>query len=179
MILGMLLLSSSMLPIHLAIAHILAPQPQGIFLLGGGHEREVATARFAKAHPELEVWISSGSNPERVEAIFTRFGIPMERVHLDYRAQDTVTNFTSMVSVFHKQDLHHLFLLTSDFHMARSRTLATLIFGFHSIVVTPIPIADQRESEPWFKLVRDSIRAIVWIITGYSGADFAILIPVS
>lgn len=176
-VLGMFLVSSSVLPLRLTIAHVLAPQPQGIFLLGGGHGREVAAARFAKSYPELEVWISSGSSPDRAKAIFTEMGISMERVHLDDRATDTVTNFTTMVSVFQEQDIHHVYLLTSEFHMARSRTLATLIFGFHGIIVTPIPIPDGKPSEPWFKIVRDGFRAILWIITGYSGANLAISYP--
>jgi len=170
-ILGIFFVGSTILPLRLTIAHILVPQPQGIFLLGGGHGREVATARFAKHFPELEVWVSGGSTRERVQEIFTQFGVSMERVHLDCRATDTVTNFTTMVDTFQEQNIRHLFLLTSDYHIARSRALATLIFGFHGILVTPIPIPDKKASEPWFKLARDSIRAIIWIITGYSATS--------
>jgi uncharacterized SAM-binding protein YcdF (DUF218 family) len=170
-VLGCLLFITSVLPIRLAVAKILAPEPQAIFMLGGGSEREEATALFAYHYPELDVWISSGASPEKSREIFTEAGVTIERVHLDYRAVDTVTNFTTMVEVFQQQGIHHVYLLTSEFHMARSRTLATLIFGFHGIIVTPIPISDSKNTEAKLKIIRDAIRAIVWLITGHSGSS--------
>jgi len=170
-VIGCLLFITGLLPIRLAVAKILAPQPQAILMLGGSWEREEATALFARRYPELPIWISSGTFPERVQTIFTRAGISMDRVHLDYRAVDTVTNFTTMVEVFQAQGIHHVYLLTSEFHMARSRVLATLILGVRGIIVTPIAISDSNGSEPRLKIIRDTIRAIVWLITGKSGAS--------
>lgn len=171
LILGALICFSSILPIRIAITHLLAPEPQAIFMLGGGWGRERVTALFAQSHPELEVWLSGGVQRERIEAIFTEAGVTMERVHLDYRALDTVTNFTTMVDVFKEAKINHVYLLTSEFHMARSRTIATIVFGFHGIIITPIPIPDQQKSEPWLKIPRDAFRAIVWVITGHSGSS--------
>jgi uncharacterized SAM-binding protein YcdF (DUF218 family) len=170
-ILGLFLLASLVLPVRIAIAHLVAPQPQAIFLLGGGHRREVATALFAKNHPDLDIWISTGITPERSEFYFTREGVSMDRVHHDYRAIDTVTNFTTMVEVFAQRDIHHVFLLTSEFHMARSRVIATLVFGFNGIIVTPIPLPNERDSEAWWKIPRDIFRSVLWILTGEGGTS--------
>jgi len=57
-----LLLPSSYIALRLAIARIVAPQPQAIFTLGGDRAREEFTATFALAHPELDVWISGGNS---------------------------------------------------------------------------------------------------------------------
>ena len=39
-------------------------EPQAILVLGGAPEREHFAAEFASEHPDLEVWVSSGTNPE-------------------------------------------------------------------------------------------------------------------
>lgn len=169
-LMGMVLVSKAALAFRIANTYLVAPEPEAIFLLGGGHQRERATAAFAQNHPDLEIWISSGISRKRSQPIYDQAAIPRERVHRNTQAVDTVTNFTTMVEVLKSRGIRHVYLLTSDFHMARSRTLALLIFGFHGLVVTPIPIPDQRESEPWLKTGRDAFRAILWIITGYSGA---------
>jgi uncharacterized SAM-binding protein YcdF (DUF218 family) len=36
-------------------------QPDAIFVLGGATERERFAAKFAQQHPDLPIWVSSGS----------------------------------------------------------------------------------------------------------------------
>lgn len=38
--------------------------PQAIFVLGGDPQREQFAAELAQTHPDLPIWVSSGSNPE-------------------------------------------------------------------------------------------------------------------
>jgi len=61
--------------------------------------------------------------------------------------------------------------LTEKAKLFKREVLATLIFGFHGIFVTPIPISDSQKLEPRLKIFRDAIRAIVWLITGHSGSS--------
>ncbi len=166
----------SIIPIRLAIARHQSPIPQAIFTLGGGQERESFTAQFAQKHPALEIWVSSGTTlPSKTREIFEVAGIPKERLHIDCRAIDTVTNFTSLVADFKKRNFQHLYLITASYHMARAKAIAAFVFGSRGIVVTPIPVDHQRPDsghppESFFRTLRDSARAMFWILTGRTGA---------
>lgn len=165
-----LLSISSLIPIKLAIAHSQTPIPQAILTLGGGVDREKFTAQFAQSHP-LTVWISSGSPRLQARQIFQDANIPTSKVILDYRATDTVSNFTSLVKDFQRQNCRHIYLITSDFHMPRAKAIAFIVLGSHGIAYTPVAIPTQRESESKLKIVRDSIRSVIWLITGISGSS--------
>ena len=78
-------------------------------------------AKFALNYPELPIWVSSGSNPEFAEWVFSEAGIESDRVHLDYRAVDTVTNFTTLVDELKAQGIESVYLITSDDHMRRAQ----------------------------------------------------------
>jgi uncharacterized SAM-binding protein YcdF (DUF218 family) len=167
----------SVIPLRLAIAHYQAPLPQAIFVLGGGKEREQFTAQFAQSHPKLPIWISSGIRPHKTHEIFRAASIPSNQLHIDCRAVDTVTNFTSLVAEFKKQNVQHLYLITADFHMPRAKAIATLVLGSQGIAFTPIsapippPSSDHHPPESWISTFRDSGRSIFWIVTGRSGAS--------
>ena len=90
----------SIIPLKLAIARYQSPSPQVILTLGGGHRREAFTAEFARSHPNLPIWVSSGTNEVRAREIFESAGVDNHRINLDYRATDTVTNFTTLVTDF-------------------------------------------------------------------------------
>lgn len=166
-----LLVILSIIPLRLTIASHIAPKPQAIFTLGGGWGREKFTAQFAQIHPNLDIWVSSGISKKQARKIFRAASIPDKRLHLDYRAVDTVTNFTSLVKEFQKRNIHHLYLITSDFHMARSKAIATFVLGSQGIAFTPVPIADKGYRESQLRIIRDSGRAILWIFTGHTGAS--------
>ena len=166
-----LLSISSLIPIKLAIAHSQTPIPQAILTLGGGTDREKFTAQFAQFHPSLTIWISSGSPPLLARQIFQDANISTS-INLDYRATDTVTNFTSLVKDFQRQNYKHIYLITSDFHMPRAKAIAFIVLGSHGIAYTPVAIPTQKEPESKLKIVRDSLRAVIWLITGRSGSSF-------
>lgn len=164
------LLLLAIIPVRLALAFYQAPHPQAILTLGGGGDREPFTAQFAKHYPSLDIWVSSGQPPNEALAIFQVFGIPDARVHLDRRAVDTVTNFTSLVADFKHQGIQHLFLITSDFHMPRAKAIATIVFGSQGITFTPVTIPSDKPLESEFHVLRDVVRALLWLVTGRTGA---------
>jgi uncharacterized SAM-binding protein YcdF (DUF218 family) len=165
----MLLLS--IIAVRLAISSYQAPHPQAILTLGGGIDREKFTAQFAQAHPSLEIWVSSGTEPEKARAVFRQAGIPDEQVHLDRRAVDTVTNFTTLVADFKNCGIQHIYLITSDFHMPRAKAIATIVLGVWGIVFTPISIPTNQPPESWLHVLRDFTRSLLWIVTGRTGAS--------
>lgn len=168
---ALILAIACIIPVRLAIAHFQTPQPQAILTLGSWSDREYFTAQFATAHPNLEIWVSTGTPPENARAIFRAFNIPDSRVHLDRRAVDTVTNFTTLVEDFKQRRIQHLYLITSDYHMRRARAIATLILGSAGIAFTPVAVPSGEPPESPLRILRDIGRAILWIFTGLSGAS--------
>ncbi|MGB3757890.1 MAG: YdcF family protein [Rivularia sp. (in: cyanobacteria)] len=159
------------IPIRLTLASYKSPQPQAILTLGGGSVREKFTATFAQSHPSLDIWVSTGIPPKQANQIFRAAGINLERVRLDYRAADTVTNFTSLVEDFKNRNIHHLYLITSDFHMRRAKAIATVVLGSQGIAFTPVPIPSNQSRETTLHVMRDIGRALVWLYTGHTGAS--------
>ena len=149
------------IPTRLFVAKRQAPQPQAIFVLGGHPDREKAAAQLAKYYPELEVWVSSGSDAAIAHSTFLAVGISDNRLHLDYRASDTVTNFTTLVQTFKSLDIQHVWLVTSDFHMDRAEAIAYLVLGSHGITYTTHIVPSNRAEEPTWKIGRDAMRSAI------------------
>ena len=159
----------SIIPIRLVIAYYQAPHPQAILILGGPSEREKFTAQFAKAHSNLDIWLSTGIPPRQAQSLFQAAGIPSQYIHLDYRATDTVTNFTTLVSDFKQNHVQHLYLITSDFHMPRAT--ATIVLGTQGITFTPVAVPSNRPKESSLRILRDMGRSLFWLATGRTGAS--------
>jgi len=147
-------------------------RPQALLVLGGAIEREVFAAKFALNYPELPIWVSSGSNPEFAQWVFSEAGIESDRVHLDYRAVDTVTNFTTLVDELKAQGIESVYLITSDDHMRRAQIIGEIVLGSRGISFKPVAVPSGRTPEPMEKALRDGARAILWLTTGYTGANF-------
>lgn len=147
--------------------------PQAVLVLGGAAERERFAAEFAKQHPELPVWVSSGSNPEYAEWVFTEAGIDPTRIHLDYQAVDTVTNFTTLADYFKTRNIRSVYLITSDYHMRRAQVIGEIVLGSRGIDFQPVAVPSKRSPEPMNKVVRDAARAVLWVTTGRTGSDLA------
>lgn len=161
----------SFIPLRLATAYLLHPTPDTILTLGGGVTRETFTADFAQANPGLDIWVSTGISPRHAQQIFEEARIPTEQVYLDRRAIDTVTNFTSLVKDFKERGIRHVYLITSDFHMRRSTTIAFFVFGSQGIAYTPIAIPSNQPDESLVRVARDVGRSILWLATGHTGAS--------
>ena len=154
------------------IARYRQPIPQAILTLGGGLEREEFTAKFAQSHPFLPIWVSTGSNPDVARKVFQDAGIADRQVYLDRRATDTVTNFTTLVADFKKRNLRHIYVITSDFHLPRSKAIAFMVLGSQGITFTPVSVPSEELSESKIKIVRDVVRATLWILIKRTGSRF-------
>lgn len=148
-------------------------QPEAIVVLGGAPEREDFAATFAREHPNLPIWVSSGSNVEYTEGVFSEAGVDFERLHLDRTAVDTVTNFTTLVDELESRGISSVYLITSDYHMRRARIIGEIVFGSRNIYVKPVSVPSDRDAEPLQKAVRDGARAILWITTGHTGSTLS------
>ena len=145
-------------------------QPEALFVLGGHEEREGFAAQLAKKHPDLPIWVSSGSPKEYAQKIFTKAGIKSDRLHLDYQASDTVTNFTSLVDQLKAQGIDSVYLITSENHMPRARLIGEIVFGSRGIILKPVSVPSNSPPESIQKSLRDGARAILWLTTGHTGA---------
>lgn len=144
--------------------------PKAFLVLGGHEERERFAATLARKHPNLPIWVSSGSPQDYVEQIFAHRGIPGDRLHLDYRASDTVTNFTTLVDELKARGIDSVYLITSENHMLRARIIGEIVFGSRGIAIEPVAVPSNNPPEPIEKCLRDSARAILWLTTGHTGA---------
>jgi uncharacterized SAM-binding protein YcdF (DUF218 family) len=146
-------------------------QPQVLLVLGGEPAREKFAAKFALEHPDLPIWVSSGSPKEYSEWVFEEAGVDLHRVKLDYRAVDTLTNFTTLVSDLDAKGIKSVYLLTSDYHMRRSKLIGEIVLGSHGIDVKTVVIPSEQPQEEMSKALRDGGRALVWVATGYTGQE--------
>jgi uncharacterized SAM-binding protein YcdF (DUF218 family) len=149
-------------------------EPQAVLVLGGSTknlEREKFTADFARKHPKLPIWITGGSPPRYTRKVFTKAGVDPKRLHMDYEAVDTVTNFTTLVDDLKARGIKSVYLITSDFHMRRASLIGDIVLGSRGIKFKTVAVPSETPSEPIEKCLRDGARAIVWLATGYTGAD--------
>ncbi|MBV6624177.1 MAG: YdcF family protein [Rivularia sp. (in: Bacteria)] len=173
----LLLILLGIIPTRIALALHQSPKPQAILVLRGSRDRLRYTTKFAQTHPNFDIWVSGGYRSSKefksIKNIFQKSGIPEQKVNYDLCATDTVTNFTCTVDDFVAEDIQHIYLITSDYHMARSKVIATLVLGSRGIVITPIEVESKgMPSESWLRITRDGIRSIIWLATGRSGASF-------
>lgn len=143
--------------------------PEAVLVLGGEPKREQFAAEFAKQHPGLPVWVSGGSNPEYADWIFQQAGVPVQLVHLDYDAVDTVTNFTTLADKLKLQDIRSIYLITSDYHMRRAEWIGHIVLGSRGIQFQSVSIPSHKPPESIEKAAFDSLRAILWVVTGDPG----------
>lgn len=143
--------------------------PQAVLVLGGEAERERYAAKFARIHPHLPVWISSGAPREYSEWVFSQAGVDLGRLKLDYRAVDTLTNFTTLVDDLKAQGVTKVYLITSDYHMRRSRIVGEIVLGSRGIDFQTVAIPSEMPEEDIAKALRDGGRALFWLATGYTG----------
>ena len=144
--------------------------PEALLVLGGHEEREHFAAKLAQQYPQLPIWISSGSPQDYAQRIFTKAGISSDRLHLDYRASDTVTNFTTLVDKLKAQGIDSVYLITSENHMTRAKVIGEIVFGSRGIDFHPIAVPSENPPEPVEKCFRDGVRSIFWLLTGHTGA---------
>jgi uncharacterized SAM-binding protein YcdF (DUF218 family) len=149
--------------------------PEAIFVLGGHESREHFAAELAQKHPDLPIWVSSGSPERYIRKIFAKAGVNLERLHLEYKAKDTVTNFTTAVEELKAHNINSVYLVTSENHMGRSRLVGEIIFGSQGILIKPVAVPSEATPEPLEKYLRDGVRAVLWLATGSTGENTKLL----
>ena len=102
--------------------------------------------------------------------VFKKAGVSPSNLHLDYQAIDTVTNFTTLVDRFESKGITSVYLVTSDDHIQRARTIGEIVFGSRGIKVKPVTFVSGRPAEPLRKTVRDGCRSLLWLTTGFAGS---------
>ncbi len=141
--------------------------PQLILVLGGDIDREVSGMKIAK-ELALPILISGGSNLEYSNWLIKKENIPSTLVRRDYRAEDTMTNFTYIVDELYQENINHILLITSDYHLSRAKIVGEIISGSRGIKVTslsvPCPSSCKKEDDR--KRNIDLIRTLTWVITG-------------
>lgn len=145
----------------------LLPPPQQILVLGGDLEREEVGAQLAY-RSQLPLLVSSGSNAEYARWLIERNGLDPARVQLDYRASDTLSNFTTLVDELNRKGVRHVLLVTSSDHMERALLVGRVVAGSRGIYLTPVlvPCAKNCQFESRSKVWSDGLRALVWVISG-------------
>ncbi len=141
--------------------------PQIILVLGGDIDRERVGAGLAKLL-NLPLIISGGSNPEHAKWLINRTGITLDQAKLDYRAKDTLSNFTTLIDDLVNQGINHALLVTSNDHLPRALAVGNLIAGSRGIRLTSIPVKCEPncQKESLQKKMVDIVRASTWVITG-------------
>jgi uncharacterized SAM-binding protein YcdF (DUF218 family) len=150
------------------------PQRKAILILGGSPNREIYGAMYALKNPNMPIWVSSGSPKEYSQAVFSKAGIKSDRYVLDYRAVDTVTNFTTLVDEFSARQVTDVYVITDAFHMPRAQVIGSVVLGSRGIKMHPVAIPSNliyadvqyRDKEVPKKSVRDGLRSLVWLFTG-------------
>lgn len=163
---------AGVISIRLVIAQHQAPIPQALLVLEGNTDRIRFAAQFSKSHPTLPIWVSG--NPEGYhlnQSIFRQAGVPLHQVHYDFCATDTVTNFTCNADEFVDRHIQHVYVVTSRHHMSRSLAIAAIVFGSRGITSTPLEVPSDRTVESWLRTVRDCIRCVIWLVTGWTTAN--------
>jgi uncharacterized SAM-binding protein YcdF (DUF218 family) len=173
LVLAIALSLSSIIPVKIAITLQQTPVPQAIFVLGGDSQRIEFAAHFWRSHKDLDIWVSdSNSSLDYDRLIFERFGVPDERLRLDGRATDTVTNFTTLAEDFVENKIQHIYLITSNYHMRRATAIASIVLGSEGIVVTPLAVPSSGVmSESMVRVLRDCGRSLLWFFSGLTGAS--------
>ena len=139
-------------------------QPQRILVLGGDADRERMGLHLAR-RMNLPLVVSGGTNPEYAQSLVRDAGLTQDRVRLDYRAKDTLGNFTSLVDELQRDDL---LLVTSEDHLPRAMAVGGIVAGSRGIRLTGVPVScrPQCRDESLSKRVGDGLRAAAWVITG-------------
>jgi len=140
-------------------------------VLSGDYDRIHYAVKYAKKNKSIPIWISgTESDLFSLEEILEQAKLPKERFTIKPCAVDTVTNFTCIVNELTQQRFKHILLITSDYHMQRAIFAGNIVLGSRKIAITSQVVSSElNQTEPKWKLTRDSFRAAAWVATGYIG----------
>ena len=146
-------------------------QPQVILVLGGDIDREIAGIKIAK-ELNLPLIVSGGSNSQFSDWLIKEAGISEDLVKRDYRAKDTLTNFTSIIDDLNEEAITHILLITSKYHIDRAKVVGEIIASSRGIRMTSLSIpcksfcSVKAKKESIQKKNIDFLRSIIWVLIG-------------
>ena len=148
--------------------------PDLVLVLGGDVDREHMGARLAK-QLDLPLVVSGGSNLEYASWLVEEAQLKPDQVTLDYRARDTLGNFTSLIDDLASRKVRHVLLVTSEDHLPRSMAVGQVVAGSRGIHLTGVPVACAPScmEEGRIKQMGDWLRAVTWVVTGRDLRDVA------
>eukprot|EP01059_Diplonema_ambulator_P006954 TRINITY_DN16522_c0_g1_i1.p1 TRINITY_DN16522_c0_g1~~TRINITY_DN16522_c0_g1_i1.p1 ORF type:complete len:197 (+),score=26.39 TRINITY_DN16522_c0_g1_i1:36-626(+) len=143
-------------------------EPAAVLVLGGDAERDVAGVELVKG-TRLHLYISS---PQE-DAVQRVGALPSGQVTISWEALDTVTNFTTMIPILREHNVQSVYLVTSQYHMRRAKACAWVMLGWYGISYTPYatPPSGPQHGESLMRVIRDTMRAVVWCLTGIDGSS--------
>ncbi len=141
--------------------------PQIILVLGGDIKREKVGVKTA-SQLKIPLIVSGGSNPEHAKWLVSQSNVSSSQVILDYRAHDTLTNFTSIIDDLLAKGIDHILMITSEDHIARASAVGYIVAGSKGIRISTIavPCHPKCNYESHQKKVFDVLRAIIWVVSG-------------
>jgi len=144
---------------------------KAILELGGNINRLDTALELAKQQPDALIIISSEGDPAGCLAKLKAAGIPKDRFILDYKAWDTVTNFTTTLPIIRDQEIGELYVVTDLFHIPRSQVICESVYLGRGVVKHYVAHGTDDHKEPiWY----DLFRALLWRFTGYLWYDEAV-----
>jgi len=143
---------------------------RAILHLGGNSTRIETTIEMVKQWPDALVILGTVENP--VEC-FTRLriaGVNRNRIIFDFRAWDTVTNFTVVRRILKEFKVEQLCIVTDTFHMRRSMLIARIVY-FANSTIKEISAAYHQDpamvhaKDTVLRTTVDVLRAVIWATT--------------
>lgn len=139
-----------------------------ILHLGGNSARIEKTIEVAKQNPNAYILVSSEDSCLSISEKFKEAGIASDRYIFDFHAWDTVTNFTKTYNFIRRTLAAKLYVVTDQFHMRRALSIADMIYLWDSIDVVACPyIGRTTPKESTRLIIEDTLRALLWRLTGY------------
>ncbi len=89
-----------------------------------------------------------------------------QRVRVDFRAVDTLTNFTTLLPYLQFAQPRKVFMITEQGNLPRASVLGWLIWGSRGIATQPVLVEGIGHHESWIKTFGDSTRALLWVLLG-------------
>lgn len=124
---------------------------RAILHLGGNPTRITSTIAVAHLWTDAIIIIGSSEDPVNHYRALQSAGIDMKRVIFDFRAWDTVSNFTQIRDILKEHKITALCIVTDKFHTARASLIAYIVYH-----TAGVDIYMKSHYDPYMQLQRDS-----------------------
>ena len=128
--------------------------------------------------PDAHLIFSTDENPALCVQLLKDKGLfGSGRYTFDYRAWDTVSNFTATKELVMGYKPSELYVVTDGYHMPRAMAIATAVYSLSGVTITPKPASSGGNPEPQNLIEADKARAWGWRSTGQLLMDTSVYNP--